>query len=70
MKLTLCILLIFASGCTVIWTDDVFYCSIMNLKTFDHAKITDPNGLEIELENYRTEPKGRVLTPMGVVDNE
>jgi hypothetical protein len=59
------------TGCTVLWTDDAFYCSFMNLKTFDHAKvINDPNNLNIELSNYVNTPKGSIITPWGVINAE
>ncbi len=59
MKLVVIVLLcVLLSGCTVLWTDELFYFDCFKRKSLESALIVaEPNSLHIELNNYVSKPQ-------------
>lgn len=59
------LLVLFLHGCTMLWTDDAFYCSVANVKQAD-AIVYDSNSVRLGLVNYISDPeKVNIVTPYG-----
>ena len=62
----LLILLLFC-GCTVMWTDDAYYCSLLTWKQAD-AITYDSNSINIKAINYLSDPEQiTAVTPYGTI---
>ena len=57
------------TGCTTLWTDDFFYCSLLNNKEIDEVEaVSEPNGMSIYLKKYKQESESiEIITPGGIV---
>lgn len=50
-------------GCTVLWTDDAYYCSVLNWKQAD-VLVVDTNSVDIQAQNYVSDPeKSKLVSP-------
>ncbi len=49
---------IICPGCRMIWTDEVYYCSLFTIQDWDMARYhKDPNSITVEISKYHAEPK-------------
>lgn len=56
-------ILFLCCGCTVLWTDDAYYCSVLNWKQADTI-VVDTNSVDIKALNYVTDPeKSKLISP-------
>ena len=61
------LILLFLAGCTVYWTDDAFYASVLTFKTAD-VVVYDSNTLHLQAYDLTSDPeKIQALTPYGSI---
>ncbi len=71
MSLLATALLVLAlAGCTVVWTDDAFYCSFLTLRQAD-AIVYDSNSVTARILNLSANPESiKLVTPYGMAETE
>lgn len=65
--LLLIFLFVVVGGCTVLWTDDLFFMDVANNREIEDLKIKiDPNSITVNAKDFVKDPDdATVLTPGG-----